>query len=93
MYSRFLEIDFPATMKFYQSPLFYLGVLLMLVSPAAGYGFFVTLVSGALFLLLDLGIRKTGVNIWVALVLQAAVLLNWWFWGMEAIGRLITVLN
>lgn len=75
-------------MKFYQSPLFYLGILAMLLSPFAGYGFYAVLISGAVFLLLDLVIRKLPMPIWAMLLVQGLVVVNWLFWGIRAIGAL-----
>ena len=76
-------------MKYYQSPLFYLGILAMLLSPFAGYGFYVMLITGVLFLLLDLVIRKLPMPLWAKLVGQGLVVVNWLFWGIRAIGALL----
>ncbi len=76
-------------MKFYQSPLFYLGILALLLSPLTGYGFVVMIMSGILFLLLDLGIRKLSVPLWAKLLIQGLVVVNWLFWGIRAVGALV----
>lgn len=76
-------------MKYYQSPLFYLGILGLLLAPFAGYGFIVLLITGVLFLVLDLVIRKLPMPLWAMLVVQGLVVVNWLFWGIRAIGALL----
>lgn len=80
-------------MKYSHSPLFYLGMLLIVLSPFAGYGFVLALVSGGLFLLLDLVIRKLPMPLWAVLVVQGLVVLNWLVWGMRAIGGLMMLID
>jgi hypothetical protein len=76
-------------MKYSHSPLFYLGLILIVFSPFAGWGILVLLGSGIIFLLLDLVIRKLPMPLWATLVVQGLVVLNWLFWGIRAIGGLL----
>lgn len=76
-------------MKYSHSPLFYLGMLLIVFSPFAGYGFILALGSGVLFLLLDLVIRKLPMPLWAVLVVQGLVVLNWLLWGINAMVSLV----
>jgi hypothetical protein len=76
-------------MKYSHSPLFYLGLIAIVLTPFAGWGLMVVLASGIIFLLLDLVIRKLSMPLWAVLVVQGLVVLNWLFWGMGAIVSLM----